>query len=90
MILCAAVKYKDIVIPCHRHCDGYEILYKLHANSEYRVNTIEGFITIRNEFLDRKEAFIDAMACGQLSAVTRQYKQDNFETELYSEDLYWL
>lgn len=87
MILCAAVKYKDLIIPCHRHCDGYKILYTLKAE-KCRTNTIEGFITIKNIFLDRWEAFIDAVACGQLSATTRQHKQDNSEIELYSEDLY--
>ena len=87
MILCAAVKYKDLVIPCHRHCDGYEILYTLKAEN-YRTNTVQGFITTKNEFLNRQEAFLDAMACGQLSATTRQHKQDIFEIELYSEDLY--
>ena len=87
MILCAAVKYKDIVIPCHRHCDGYEILYKLDAE-DYRINTIEGFITTKNEFLNREKALEEAIHCAQLSAVVIQNKQDNFETELYSEDLY--
>ena len=87
MILCAAVKYKDIVIPCHRHMNGYEILYELGIK-DYRNNLEEGFITVKNEFLNRRDAFIDAMSCGQLNAVTRQYKQDKFEIDLYSEDLY--
>ena len=87
MILCAAVKYKDIVIPCHRHCDGYEILYKLNIK-DYRGNTIEGFIATNGTFLDRKEAFVGAIDSGQLSEVTRQYKREKNESELFSEDLY--
>ena len=87
MILCAAVKYKDIVIPCYRHCDGYEILHELNAE-DCRINTIEGFITTKNEFLNRQKALEEAIHCAQLSAVVIQQKQENFETELYSEDLY--
>ena len=87
MILCAAIKYKDIVIPCHRHCNGYEILYKLGIK-DYRNNIETGFITTKNEFLNRKDAFNHAIECGQLSAVTRQYKREKFEADLYSEDLY--
>ena len=88
MILCAALKLNDdLVIPCYRHCDGYESLYKLDLKAN-DYNIVEGFISVKGIFLDRTAAFIDAINCGQLSAVTRQYKQDNFETELYNEDLY--
>lgn len=87
MVLCAAIKYEEVVIPCHRHCNGYEILHELGIKN-YRDKVEEGFITTKNEFLNRKDAFIEAMNCGQLSAVTRQYKQDKFEIELFSEDLY--
>ena len=87
MVLCAAIKYEEVVIPCHHHYNGYEILHELGIKN-YRDKVEEGFITTKNEFLNRKEAFIEAMNCGQLSAVTRQYKQDKFEIELFSEDLY--
>ena len=87
MILCAAIKYKDIVIPCHRHCDGYEILHKFNVK-DYFDNVEEGFIATNGTFLNRKDAFVDAINCGQLSAVTRQYKRDGSEADLYSEDLY--
>ena len=87
MILCAALKLNDVIIPCHRHHNGYEILHELGVKN-YRGNIEEGFITTKNEFLNRKDAFNHAIECGQLSAVTRQYKREKFETELYSEDLY--
>lgn len=87
MILCASLKFKDVIIPCHRHHNGYEILYELGIKN-YRGNVEEGFITTKNEFLNRRDAFNHAIECGQLSAATRQYKQENFETILYSEDLY--
>lgn len=87
MVLCAAIKYEEVVIPCHRHYNGYEILHELGIKN-YCDKVEEGFITTKNEFLNRKEAFIEAMNCGQLSAITRQYKQDKFEIELFSEDLY--
>lgn len=87
MILCAAIKYKDTVIPCHRHCNGYEILHDFNIKADYNVIE-EGFITTGGTFLNRGDAFVEAINCGQLSAVVRQYKQEHFESELYSEDLY--
>ena len=87
MILCAAIKYKDTIIPCHRHYDAYEILYDFNIKADH--NAIEeGFIATNGTFLNRKEAFVDAINCGQLSEVTRQYKREKNESILYSEDLY--
>lgn len=87
MILCAAIKYKDTIIPCHRHYNAYEILYDFNIKADCNVIE-EGFITTIGTFLNRKEAFVDAINCGQLSAVVRQYKREKNESALYSEDLY--
>lgn len=87
MILCAAIKYKDTIIPCHRHHNAYEILHDFNIKADYNVIE-EGFITTIGTFLNRKDAFVDAINCGQLSAVTRQYKREKNESVLYSEDLY--
>ena len=95
MIISAALKVKDdkfqplgyIVLPCFRHSNGFEILYDLVGN-KYKACIEEGFIDNKNNFLDREGAFNHAIDCGQLSAVTREYKRQNHETKLYSEDLY--
>lgn len=96
MIICAAVKIqnyysdkenKDLIICGHRHGDCYEIIHNLmpkNVNSQY----IEGFIEHNNCFLDREQAFLHAVSCGQLSTTTRWYKEDRSDRELYSEDLY--
>ena len=96
MILCAAIKlrgdqYKPdgfVVVPCWRHGVGYRILHDLTGNASYKGNVEEGFIDHMNNFLDRKEALMHALSCGQLSASTKELKHDHGEEELYSEDLY--
>ena len=88
IILCAALKIADVVIPCCRHSDGWEMIFKLNVKIKDDMPIADGFITTENEFLTREEAFKVAMSNGQLSEVTRQHKIDNLEHELYSEDLY--
>lgn len=95
MIICAALKveacedFEEIVEPCFRHGNGYEILQKLSHGAKYKGHVTEGFITNKGDFLDRGDALQHAMDCGQLSATTRELKRREGETyELYSEDLY--
>ena len=93
MIICAAllveleVAKEKVVIPCFRHGTGYEMLNTMLVKSKYKV-VEEGFITHENIFLNRREAFAEARLCGQLSQANKWYKEDNYESELYSEDLY--
>ena len=89
MIICAALKIKgtDSVIGCIRHGNGYASLHAINPNIGMS-QVEEGFLTNKGEFLNRTEAFEHAMNCGQTSATTRQYKRDQHETELYSEDLW--
>ena len=93
MIIFAALLLEDkdtkevITFPCYRHGTGYEMLNTMSLKSKYTVIE-EGFVTHENVFLNRKEAFADARLCGQLSQANRWYKEDNRESELYSEDLY--
>lgn len=91
MIICAALRLvnnkQDIVIPCHRHHNGYEILRDLVIDY-HKFDIIEGFIDHQNKFLNRKEAFVHWNMCGQSSAEDRQRKFKTEEIELYSEDLY--
>ena len=94
MIICAAVKVimnniagTNEIICGHRHGDCYNIIHQLNSNWS-KSQMIEGFIDNNGEFLDRKEALEHAVKCGQLSATTRQFKDDRDEDELFSEDLY--
>lgn len=92
MIICAALLIKDavvgeeIILPCHRHGDGFALLkYFGHSKTEVAE---QGFIDHRGNFYTRAGAFQHAIECGQLSATARHFKQERGEEELYSEDLY--
>ena len=89
MIICAAIKDTRTgdVFCGVRHGDIYS---QLHA-ANHRIphdKVIEGFVDSRNNFYNRHEAFMWAQQIGQLSATVLHYKQQQGETELYSEDLY--
>lgn len=95
MIICAAllVQFESLktptIIHCRRHGDGYETIRDLCYISNTRYSSIkEGFVDHNNNFLDRYDAFCHAKECGQLSQTTLWHKEDNRESELYSEDLY--
>lgn len=92
MIICAAIKIKDNIICGYRHSDCYETLYKLNSQLSKEARKqgliIEGFLATNNRFLNRYEAYDEALHCGQLSAVNREYKTEQHESILYSEDLY--
>ena len=94
MIICAAIKLNmqnelqtELIVPGRRHGDCWLVISQLNDNWRGATRT-EGFITHKGEFLDRKEALVHALGCGQLSQSTRWYKFDDDQTELYSEDLY--
>lgn len=88
MIVSAAVKlyfddnYCDsVVIPVHRHKDAGDILSALQVES---FDSLDGFLTDEDRFLNRTEAAVHAYECGQLV--------DDAESEhiyvLMSEDLW--
>lgn len=87
-VVCAAVKYGDVIIAGARHFDKVmhsqlDRLIEVDALGEY----IEGFIDQFGVFMDRSEAYRVALAGGQLN--TRRLKSgNNGSTELFSEDLY--
>lgn len=95
MLICAALEIQveglDHVtyLPCIRHGFGFRILEDLGyaPKTKYKVLR-QGFLTNKNEFLDRVEAFKYATEIGQLSVTTQWYKEDDKHEELYSEDLY--
>ena len=90
MIVSAAVKFhsilldKEVIIPIHRHQDFSFILYELeHYPYDYK-DEIEGFLTDKGEFLDRREAAGHAYECGQLIETAEEPRIDR----LMSEDLW--
>lgn len=93
MILYAALKVQieglsyTTIIPCYRHGDGYKIIADFKMQKKATVLE-EGFISNTGEFLNRTDAYVHAVQCGQLTQTTRWYKEDHGDRELYSEDLY--
>lgn len=96
MLVCAAIKLvnlqdndklNDSIICGLRHGDCFETLGNFNVKVGLS-HIIEGFIDNKGNFLNRKEAFLKAVDCGQLSQTTFEYKVSNGENELFSEDLY--
>lgn len=91
MILAAAVKFRiestgmEAVLSGARHGDVFAQLAALGfaPKKGYR-ELAQGFIDHRGRFMDRKEAFEHAAACGQLPS--RLLKEGT--GELFSEDLW--
>ena len=90
MITKAAVKIfdimqnKEIIIPCHRHSDCYEILYNLGYKKDVDYTVIkEGFLDEDGAFLNRHAAWLDAVYSRQVPADC-----DAMIKELYTEDIY--
>ena len=89
MIAKAAVKImdlrqnKEVIVPCHRHSDVFQILYTLGYKKLIDYHTIaEGFLDENDVFLDRHHAWLEAVRSKQLMVI------DNSCKELYSEDLW--
>ena len=72
---------KEILIPCHRHCDAFWILkeFGYKVGEDYEQGK-QGFLTNKGDFLDRIEAKKHAQECSQVFAT-------DFN-ELFSEDLW--
>lgn len=83
-VVCAAIRWEDIVILGVRHFDKFmqedlELLGSIrHSKWE------QGFVTSHCRFVDRMEAWTIAKACGQLPPEA----QSRLKPELRSEDLY--
>ena len=88
MIVKAAVKIfdmrqnKEIIIPCMRHCDAFEILkaFNYKKNIDYK--------EITQGFLDEHDNFYDRLAAKKHAQEFNQLKENTSCAELYSEDLY--
>jgi hypothetical protein len=89
-IICAAIKHGDTgkIYYGHRHnhcleASNGELSWKLNRQEICKIERIQGFITSKNRFVDRKEALIIALENNQIID-----KKEIRGTELYSEDLY--
>ena len=88
MIVSAAVKIKDlrqnkeIIIPCHRHCNAFYILKEFGYRPRIDYKEIaQGFLDENDNFYTRIAAYNHAVECGQIAP-------SDFPHELYSEDLW--
>jgi hypothetical protein len=91
VIRCAALKIQvegldhTTIIPCIRHGDGFKILEDLGYAPKTKYKVLEQeFLTHKNIFLNREQAYGYAFDFGQLPASLRR----NSTGKLYSEDLY--
>ena len=92
MVCRAAVKIydkrqdKEVIIPCHRHCDAFQILkefgYKHIVDYE---EIAQGFLDEYDNFMSRTESWLEAERCGQISAHAVEFVTSR---RLYSEDLW--
>lgn len=89
MIVCSAIK--DMIsgqVFCGvRHSDIYEIMNCFGYKSEPS-SCVEGFVDEENNFYDRREAYHYVLEHRQLPKTVVEWKEEKFERELYSEDLY--
>ena len=91
MIVSAAVKIKDlrqdkeIIIPCHRHCDAFYILKQFAYKKDVDYKEIsQGFLGEENKFYNRVQAYDHALSEWQLNEdVLEEHRK-----ELFSEDLW--
>lgn len=95
MIICAAIKLKqntlagtEHIVCGLRHGDCFKTIDKMKADWAIASQT-QGFITHTGEFLDRGQAWVHAIECGQISLSAQWlHKDNNWPAELVSEDLW--
>ena len=78
---------KEVIIPCHRHCDAFHILHDLG----YKIGDFKtlgyGFLVGHDErFVSRTEAYKMAWDNGQLQQ--EEYDRGYAVRELFSEDVW--
>lgn len=74
---------KNVIIPCHRHCDALIILKRLGYSYKDFMLIKQGFLDEHGNFLNRTEAYAHAVKHNQ---ITPPKDAENYL--LYSEDLY--
>lgn len=88
IIICAAIKVEDLdrIFYGHRHNHCIQALndnlsWYMNRQEISKLNSIQGFITSYNRFVDRKEAM-------QIARLNNQIVSNTTSDKLYSEDLY--
>lgn len=76
---------KTMIIPCHRHCDAFQILKEFGYRKLIDYYEIDqGFLDAKDNYLNRIEAKQRVIQIGQKVAEDFDYDYQ----ELYSEDLW--
>lgn len=82
---------QEVIIPCHRHCDAFQILHDFGfiKGVDFREKE-QGFLNEKGEFLTRAEAWQEAKRCHQFfdSYVEEHIDDIVPPTILYSEDIW--
>lgn len=93
MVCRAAVKIidlrqngKEVTIPCHRHCDAFQILHDFGYKREDYKEVAQGFLDEHDNFMTRLEAMDHAIKTGQIDL--HYCHVSPIGKELYSEDLW--
>lgn len=95
-ILCSAIWYNDGIARAHqpvniesgivacglRHCNCFQILVTIFPDRSYLKTCVQGFLTSKGRFVDRREAWMIALASGQVDPEPWEGSQ------LFSENLW--
>lgn len=90
VVVSAAVKIyeerlqKEIIMPCHRHCDAFWIL------KEFGYQPAKGYKVLDDGFLDEHWNFMNRIEAHKMAYDAGQIPNDKpyHPTELFSEDLW--
>lgn len=78
---------KEVIIPCHRHCDAYQILHDLGYKFTDFYTIGQGFLVGPDDkFVSRTEAY--QIAWKNLQLPYEEYARGNGVKELFSEDVW--
>lgn len=86
-ILCAALNYNGTIISAARHSDCYNVLKELFADPVLPEREDQGFLTSKNRFVDRKEAWKIAKENNQIKFGLKASDKGE-DSILISENLY--
>lgn len=85
---------KEITIPCHRHCDAFQILHDFGYIKNIDYKEIEqGFLDEHDRFMNRIEAWWEAKNCDQFTQaykneLAQEYYHPATPRRLFSEDVW--
>lgn len=73
---------KEMIIPCHRHCDAFYILKMFGMRRDI------DYVELAQGFLDENDKFYNRIAAKKHAQESNQLKENTRCAELFSEDLY--